>query len=173
MVSVRAFDAAPPEFDTVIWAVPACAVKFALTAAVSCVALTNVVGNEVFAAAIEGDSAHIAGHIRDWRLANLHNGIQFRAFELPTAIRAACVELVKALGLPYGAIDLIIDTHGADVPDPVLSLLGRVLERTGSVPVVLERDQNVPSLDALLYELGRVRAICSSAANRSQDSVAG
>ena len=48
---------------------------------------------------------------------------------------------------------MIVDTHGADVPDPVLALLGRVLARTGPVPVVLERDQNIPDLDGLLAEL--------------------
>jgi uncharacterized protein (UPF0276 family) len=58
---------------------------------------------------------------------------------------------------------MILDTHGADVPDPVLALLGRVLERTGPVPVVLERDQNIPSLDELLAELGRIRAIATVA----------
>jgi uncharacterized protein (UPF0276 family) len=53
---------------------------------------------------------------------------------------------------------MIIDTHGTDVPDPVLSLLERVLAKTGPVPVLLERDQNVPSLDALLAEVARIRA---------------
>jgi uncharacterized protein (UPF0276 family) len=52
---------------------------------------------------------------------------------------------------------MIIDTHGTDVPDPVLALLARVLAKTGPVPVLLERDQNVPSLDALLAEMGRIR----------------
>ena len=46
---------------------------------------------------------------------------------------------------PQAAGAMIVDTHGADVPQAVLALLGRVLERTGPVPVVLERDQNVPS----------------------------
>jgi uncharacterized protein len=52
---------------------------------------------------------------------------------------------------------MIIDTHGADVPDPVLALLGRVLARTGPVPIVLERDQNVPDLDGLIEEVERIR----------------
>ena len=70
----------------------------------------------------------------------------------------------RGLGEPRPAGEpgaMIIDTHGADVPDPVLSLLGRVLERTGPVPIVLERDQNVPSLDALLAELETIRTIVS------------
>ena len=54
---------------------------------------------------------------------------------------------------------LIVDTHGADLIDPVLEALGRVLPHTGPVPVVLERDQAIPSLDGLLLELARVRAV--------------
>ncbi len=51
----------------------------------------------------------------------------------------------------------IIDTHGADAEDEVLALLSRVVQRTGPVPVLLERDNNIPPLDALLVELARVR----------------
>jgi len=54
---------------------------------------------------------------------------------------------------------VIVDTHGADVCDPVLALLERVLPRTGRVPVVLERDQAIPSLEGLLAELARVRRV--------------
>jgi uncharacterized protein (UPF0276 family) len=56
---------------------------------------------------------------------------------------------------------MIIDTHGMPVADPVLSLLETALARTGPVPVVLERDQNVPPLDVLLDEVARIRAIVS------------
>jgi uncharacterized protein (UPF0276 family) len=52
---------------------------------------------------------------------------------------------------------VVIDTHGADVIDPVLSLLERAALRTGPVPVVLERDHQVPSLPALVAETARVR----------------
>jgi uncharacterized protein (UPF0276 family) len=52
-----------------------------------------------------------------------------------------------------------IDTHGADVCDEVLDLLEWTLERTGPVPVLLERDNRVPPLPALLLELGRVRGV--------------
>jgi hypothetical protein len=63
---------------------------------------------------------------------------------------------------------MIIDTHGADVPDPVLDLLECALARTGPVPVVLERDENVPPLDALLEELARIRAVTVSATNAAK-----
>lgn len=54
---------------------------------------------------------------------------------------------------------ILLDTHGADVSDPVLALLARVLPRTGPVPVVLERDQSIPPLDDLFGEVARIRAI--------------
>ena len=53
---------------------------------------------------------------------------------------------------------LVIDTHGADVIDPVLDLCAWVIERTGPLPVVLERDHRIPSLPELLIELARVEA---------------
>jgi len=63
---------------------------------------------------------------------------------------------------------LIVDTHGADVCDPVLALLGRVLPRVGPVPVVLERDQAIPSLEGLLAEVAKIRAVYDRAmASRS------
>ncbi len=54
---------------------------------------------------------------------------------------------------------LLIDTHGADVPDPVLALFERALARTGAVPVVLERDQAIPPLSGLVSEIEKIRAI--------------
>jgi uncharacterized protein (UPF0276 family) len=75
----------------------------------------------------------------------------------------------RGLGEPVAARALgamMIDTHGADVPDPVMRLLEEVLTRTGPVPVVLERDQNVPTLGVLVEELGRIRAIWERASRK-------
>ncbi|HEX3343602.1 MAG TPA: DUF692 family protein, partial [Polyangiaceae bacterium] len=63
---------------------------------------------------------------------------------------------------------MIVDTHGADVPDPVMALLGRVLARTGPVPVVLERDQNLTDLDALLAELESLRGLVRASRGRAE-----
>jgi uncharacterized protein (UPF0276 family) len=57
-----------------------------------------------------------------------------------------------------GGGTVVVDTHGADVCDPVLALLERVVAKTGPVPVLLERDQAIPSLSGLLAEVARVRA---------------
>ena len=52
---------------------------------------------------------------------------------------------------------MLLDTHGQAVADPVLDLLEWTLERTGPVPVLLERDSNVPELSELLREVGQLR----------------
>ncbi len=61
---------------------------------------------------------------------------------------------------------LAIDTHGANAQPAVLALLESALARTGPVPIVIERDQNVPPLAELLAEVARVRAIAQGALTR-------
>ncbi len=58
---------------------------------------------------------------------------------------------------------LIVDTHGADVPDPVLALFVDVVARLPGVPVVLERDHRIPGLADLLAEVAKLKAIVASA----------
>lgn len=49
--------------------------------------------------------------------------------------------------------EVVIDTHGANVIDPVVELMQWVLRRIPRpVPVLLERDHNLPELNALLLE---------------------
>ncbi|MBX3227002.1 MAG: DUF692 domain-containing protein [Labilithrix sp.] len=62
---------------------------------------------------------------------------------------------------------IIIDTHGADVDDAVLALLERTLERTGPVPVLLERDQAIPPLATLLEEVRTLEAIYERATKKA------
>ncbi|MGC4091245.1 MAG: DUF692 domain-containing protein [Polyangiaceae bacterium] len=64
--------------------------------------------------------------------------------------------------------DLLIDTHGASVCDPVLELLEWTLERTGPVPVLLERDNDVPALSELLGEVAELSRIYERAVARFQ-----
>jgi uncharacterized protein (UPF0276 family) len=58
---------------------------------------------------------------------------------------------------------LVIDTHGAKVADPVYELLEWTLERTGPVPVLLERDNDVPPLGELLLEVQRLKRLYARA----------
>ncbi len=57
------------------------------------------------------------------------------------------------------AEDLKVDTHGADVIDPVWRLLEEAYQRLGPLPTLLERDFNLPPLSSLLTEVGRIRAL--------------
>jgi len=51
------------------------------------------------------------------------------------------------------AEDLIVDTHGADVIDPVWQLLDRAYQIHGVFPTLLERDFNIPPMQILIEEL--------------------
>lgn len=57
------------------------------------------------------------------------------------------------------AEDLRVDTHGADVIDPVWDLLEAAYEQFGVIPTLLERDFNLPPVDELLGEVNQVKAI--------------
>ena len=48
---------------------------------------------------------------------------------------------------------LLIDTHGAEVIDPVWSLLESAYQQTGELPTCLERDFNLPDLCQLTAEV--------------------
>jgi uncharacterized protein (UPF0276 family) len=51
------------------------------------------------------------------------------------------------------ANDLIVDTHGADVIDPVWELLDKAYKVHGVFPTLLERDFNIPEINVLTKEL--------------------
>lgn len=55
--------------------------------------------------------------------------------------------------------ELIIDTHGQAVIEPVFELLEYVLKRTEVKAVMLERDQNYPEFSEILSELDQIRAL--------------
>lgn len=63
----------------------------------------TVVGDQVFCASVTVAGTPIVG---DWRLEKT-NAV-FRAFDLPAKVSERCVELTKALGLVFGAIDLAL-----------------------------------------------------------------
>ena len=54
------------------------------------------------------------------------------------------------------ADDLIVDTHGADVIDPVWDLLEESYRTFGVFPTLLERDFNIPPLQDLVKEVEHI-----------------
>jgi hypothetical protein len=57
------------------------------------------------------------------------------------------------------ADDLLVDTHGADVIDPVWALLDATYRIHGVAPTLLERDFNIPPLTDLVREVERIAQI--------------
>jgi uncharacterized protein len=70
------------------------------------------------------------------------------------------------------AEDFLVDTHGADVIDPVWKLLGKAYELFGVFPTVLERDFNLPTLQDLLKEVDTIKTIQDAWRNQHEKKTA-
>ena len=82
---------------------------------------------------------------------------QYDPVEFLEALPGDRVAYVHIAGHYREAEDLRVDTHGADVIDPVWGLLDRAYARFGVMPTLLERDFNIPPLKELGGELDRIR----------------
>jgi uncharacterized protein (UPF0276 family) len=69
------------------------------------------------------------------------------------------VAYIHVAGHYHEAPDLIVDSHGAAVIDPVWNLLDLAYRRFGVIPTLLERDFFIPPLAELIGELDHIRAI--------------
>jgi len=63
------------------------------------------------------------------------------------------------------AADLKVDTHGADVIEPVWQLLQQAYELHGVFPTLLERDFNLPPLAELLSEVTHIKRLQQGASS--------
>ncbi|MFC3195796.1 DUF692 domain-containing protein [Marinicella sediminis] len=57
------------------------------------------------------------------------------------------------------AEDLIVDTHGANVIEPVWNILKHTYRQHGVFPTLLERDFNYPPVAELITEVSRIEAL--------------
>jgi uncharacterized protein len=60
------------------------------------------------------------------------------------------------------ADDLLVDTHGSAVTDPVWQLLAQAYQLHGVKPTLLERDFNIPELSVLCEELQQIKILQQS-----------
>ncbi|MEI6146064.1 MAG: DUF692 domain-containing protein [Methylococcales bacterium] len=60
------------------------------------------------------------------------------------------------------ADDFLVDTHGADIIDPVWKLLDQAYQLYGVFPTLLERDFNLPALPELLQEIHTIKTLQSA-----------
>ena len=72
------------------------------------------------------------------------------------ALPAERIAYIHVAGHYNEAEDLIVDTHGADVIDPVWKLLEKTYARFGIIPTLLERDFNIPPIPELLGEVDTI-----------------
>jgi len=95
----------------------------------------------------------------------------FNPLEYLNAINPDRVQQFHLAGhTDYGTY--IIDTHDHDVPDPVWELYRAAVKRFGLVSAMIERDDDIPSLEALVGELGIARKIAAEARPDLYDDVA-
>jgi uncharacterized protein (UPF0276 family) len=73
------------------------------------------------------------------------------------AVDSKRIAYIHVAGHYDEADDLKVDTHGADVIDPVWKLLEKTYQHHGVVPTLLERDFNIPSINALIEEVDQIR----------------
>jgi uncharacterized protein (UPF0276 family) len=80
----------------------------------------------------------------------------YDAVEFMQGLPAERIAYAHIAGHYNEADDLIVDTHGADVIDPVWDLLDKAYEYFGVFPTLLERDFNIPPVAELLKEVDQI-----------------
>lgn len=94
---------------------------------------------------------------------------RYDALEFLQALPLDRTRYIHVAGHFDEAEDLKIDTHGADVIDPVWQLLKEAYRLCGALPTLLERDFNLPPLEELLVELAHVRRLQASVERVERD----
>jgi uncharacterized protein (UPF0276 family) len=82
----------------------------------------------------------------------------FNAADFLDGIPYEAVRQVHLAGHSQGA-DLLIDTHDSPVCEAVWQLYAQVMARVGPVATMIERDDHIPPLDDLLFELSIARQL--------------
>lgn len=86
---------------------------------------------------------------------------RYDAAQFLAGLPAGRVAYIHVAGHHNEAEDLIVDTHGAAVIDPVWNLLDQAYANLGPVPTLLERDFNFPPVAELLAEVNTIRRLQS------------
>ena len=81
---------------------------------------------------------------------------RYDAVEFIRALPTERIVYLHMAGHYNEAEDLIVDTHGADVIDPVWALLDATYRIHGVAPTLLERDFNIPPLAELVREVEHI-----------------
>ncbi|KPV39538.1 hypothetical protein AN478_10320 [Thiohalorhabdus denitrificans] len=110
---------------------------------------------EFTAAVAEEADCHLLLDVNNVYVNSANHGYAPMAFL--DALPADRVAYLHIAGHRREAPDLLIDTHGAPVIDPVWDLLDTAYRRFGPLPTLLERDTEIPPLPELLEEVAAIR----------------
>ena len=86
---------------------------------------------------------------------------QYEPREFIAALPLDRVAYIHMAGHEKVSDDLIIDTHGEAIIDPVYDLFDYTVQLMQPVPVLLERDFNIPETKELIKEMNALKAIVS------------
>lgn len=100
---------------------------------------------------------------------SINHGYDTDAFlaQLPTER----IRYIHVAGHFREAEDLLIDTHGSNVIDPVWQLLDRAYQHFGVIPTLLERDFNIPPLVELIGEVNTIRTVQSKWSAQGNENI--
>ena len=100
-------------------------------------------------------------------VSSVNHGFDPRAFI--DAIPAVAVRQIHLAGHEDHG-NYIIDTHDHPICDAVWDLYAYTVRRLGAVPTMIERDDNIPSLDELIAELDAVRRVAQQALTKQKQA---
>ncbi|MGR9072181.1 MAG: HvfB family MNIO-type RiPP peptide maturase [Gammaproteobacteria bacterium] len=122
--------------------------------AVPCREMTET---DFFNAVVEEADCDVLLDINNIYVNSINHGYDAEAFL--KAVPASRIAYAHIAGHYVEAEDFIVDTHGAQVVDPVWKLLDKAYELFGVFPTLLERDFNIPPLAELVREVETIRGI--------------
>jgi len=123
-----------------------------------------------FNAVVEEADCDILIDINNIYVNSVNHGYDADAFL--RAIPADRIAYAHIAGHYVEADDFLVDTHGAEIIDPVWKLLAKAYELYGVFPTLLERDFNIPSLNVLLKEVDTIKSIQAAWHNQHQQKSA-
>ncbi len=121
---------------------------------------------EFFNAVVEEADCDVLLDVNNIYVNSINHGYDAEAFL--KAIPADRITYAHIAGHYMEADDFLVDTHGADIIDPVWKLLGKAYELYGVFPTLLERDFNIPSIAELMQEVKTIKTIQNSWGNEHE-----
>jgi len=112
---------------------------------------------DFFNAVVQEADCNILIDINNIYVNSVNHGYDAEAFL--KAIPAQRIAYAHIAGHYVEAEDFLVDTHGAEIIDPVWKLLGKAYELYGVFPTLLERDFNLPEMSELILEVNIIKDI--------------